>query len=169
MNTHTVLFQPLNYIGLGHTNRLSVIALALRQLDRNVRTPFVVEEAAHVLLDSFDLPYVPLPSGHAMNDGMAWAAWTEGERYALQAQMAHAVLKALAPRVVVFDFLPNPTFAEAVVKSEIPIVLCLRAMRDLAAYLADARALLEKVTLIIIPHPEGTMSLPEEFAAKSGF
>ena len=52
----TVLFHPLNHIGLGHINRLSVIALALHELDNNVRTPFVVEEAAHVLLDAFSLP-----------------------------------------------------------------------------------------------------------------
>jgi hypothetical protein len=35
----TVLFHPLNHIGLGHINRLSVIALALREIDKNIRTP----------------------------------------------------------------------------------------------------------------------------------
>jgi len=165
----TVLFHPLNHIGLGHINRLSVIALALHELDNGVRTPFVVEESAHVLLDALGLPYVPLPSSHAMSDSVAWAAWTEGERSALQAQISFAVLKAVAPQVVVFDFLPNPAFADAVVKSEIPIVLCVREMRDLACYLDYARALLAQVSLIVIPHPEGTMCLPKELAAKSRF
>lgn len=165
----TVLFHPLNHIGLGHINRLSVIALALHELDNGVRTPFVVEESAHVLLDALGLPYVPLPSSHAMSDSVAWTAWTEGERSALQAQISLAVLKAVAPQVVVFDFLPNPAFADAVVKSEIPIVLCVREMLDLACYLDYARALLAQVSLIVIPHPEGTMRLPRELAAKSRF
>ncbi len=165
----TVLFHPLNYIGLGHINRLSVIALALRELDNNVRTPFVVEESAHVLLDALGLPYVPLPSSHAMSDGAAWAAWTEGERFALQVQISRSILSNIAPQLVVFDFLPNPTFADAVMKSQVPIVLCLREMRDLASYLAFACDLLKHVSLILIPHPTGTMRLPEELAAKSCF
>jgi predicted glycosyltransferase len=170
MSAHrTVLFQPLNHIGLGHINRLSVIALALHELDNNVRTPFVVEEAAHLLLDALGLPYVSLPSSHAMSDSAAWAAWTEGERSALQVQISMAVLNAIAPQIVVFDFLPNPAFADCVVKNKIPIVLCLRAMRDLASYLAQAGALLKQVSLIVIPHPEGTMQLPEELAVKSCF
>ncbi len=165
----TVLFHPLNHIGLGHINRLAVIALALRELDKNVRTPFVVEEAAHVLLDALGLPYVPLPSSHAMSSSAAWAAWTEGERSALQARIAESVLRSVAPQAVVFDFLPNPAFADAVVKSEIPIVLCLREMRDLASYLAQTGSLLEHVRLIVVPHPPGTISLPENLAAKSCF
>src|ERR1700674_377254 len=165
----TVLFHPLNHIGLGHINRLSVIALALHELDNNVRTPFVVEEAAHILLDALSLPYVPLPSSHAMGDSAAWAAWTESERSALQVQISLSILRAIAPQVVVFDFLPNPTFADCVVKSEIPIVLCLREMRDLASYLAHAGVLLKQVSLIVIPHPEGTIHLPQELAVKSCF
>ncbi len=165
----TVLFHPLNHIGLGHINRLSVIALALHELDDNVRTPFVVEEAAHVLLDALGLPYVPLPSSHAMTDSAAWGAWTESERSALQIEISRSVLRNIAPQVVVFDFLPNPAFADAVVKSEIPIVLCLREMRDLARYLAHARALLDHVSLIVIPHPEGTIHLPDQLAVKSRF
>jgi hypothetical protein len=43
----TVLFQPLNHIGLGHINRLAVITLALHELDEGIRTPFVVEEPGH--------------------------------------------------------------------------------------------------------------------------
>jgi len=104
-----------------------------------------------------------------MSHSAAWAAWTEGERSVLQADISRSVLKSIAPRVVVFDFLPNPNFADAVVKSEIPIVLCMREMRDLASYLAYARDLLEHVKLIVIPHLEGTIRLPENLAAKSCF
>ena len=84
----TVWFHPLNHIGLGHMNRLSVIALALRDIDPRVRTPFVVEGASHVLLDTFALPYVPLPVSYAMTDGGVWAAWAETERCSLQFQIA---------------------------------------------------------------------------------
>jgi predicted glycosyltransferase len=165
----TVLFHPLNHIGLGHINRLSVIALALHQLDPSVRTPFVLEEAAHILLDTLGLPYIPMPSSHAMSDSASWAAWTEGERCALQVQISASILKSISPQVVVFDCLPNLAFAEAVVESQIPIVLCLRQMRDLGSYLAHARDLLTRVRLILIPHPEGTIHLPEELAVKSRF
>jgi len=146
-----------------------VIALAVHELDNSVRTPFVIEEAANVLLDALGLPHVPLPSSHAMSDTAAWAAWTEGERSALQIEISLSILKTIAPQVVVFDFLPNPAFADAVVKSDIPIVLCLREMRDLARYLADAQALLDHVNLIVIPHPEGTILLPDDLALKSCF
>jgi hypothetical protein len=44
----TILFHPLNHIGLGHINRLAVIALALHELDNNVRTPFVVASRRYV-------------------------------------------------------------------------------------------------------------------------
>jgi predicted glycosyltransferase len=165
----TVLFHPLNHIGLGHINRLAVIALALHELDNYVRTPFVVEEAAHVLLEALGLPYVPLPSSHAMSDSAAWVAWTEGERSALQVQISASILRNISPQVVVFDCLPSRAFAEVVVESEIPIVLCLREMRDLASYLAHVRGLLEHVSLIVIPHPEGMIDLPDELAVKSCF
>ena len=148
---------------------MAVIALALREIDNNIRTPFVVEEAAHVLLDAFHLPYLPLPSSHAMNDGPAWEAWTQDQRCALQTQISNSVLKGIAPQVVVFDCLPNPAFADAAVSSQIPIVLCLREMRDLTSYLDHVRDILSHVSLIVIPHPDGTIRLPDGLAAKSHF
>ncbi len=165
----TVLFHPLNHIGLGHINRLAVIALALREIDSSIRTPFVVEEAAHVLLDALRLPYLPLPSSQTMMDGSVWGAWTDHERYALQTEISRSVLRSTTPEVAVFDCLPNPAFAEAVVSSQIPIVLCLREMRNLSSYLDHARDLLRSVRLVVVPHPQGTVCLPDELAAKSCF
>jgi hypothetical protein len=69
----------------------------------------------------------------------------------------------------VFDFLPNLSFADAVVESRTRIVLCLREMRSLSGYLAAARDLLPHVRLIVVPHPEGTICLPEELRVKSRF
>lgn len=165
----TILFQPLNHIGLGHINRLAVIALALHELENGIRTPFVVEEAAQILLDTLGLPYVPLPSSHAMNDTPAWSAWSDDERFALQHEISRSILRSIAPQVVVFDFLPNPVFADVVVESGIPIVLCLREMRSLSSYLTSVRNLLAHLSLIVIPHPEGAIRLPEELAVKSCF
>ena len=168
-NHRTVLFQPLNHIGLGHINRLAVIALALRELDPRIRTPFVVEEAASALLDALGLPYIPFPSTHSMNEGPAWETWTEHERSALQIELSHSILRTTAPQVVVFDFLPNPIFANEVRKARIPVVLCLRETRRLAEYLPTVHELLDCARLIIIPHSDGAFGLPEQLAAKSRF
>jgi predicted glycosyltransferase len=170
MSAHrTVLFHPLNHIGLGHINRLSVIARALQQIDPTVRTPFVVEGASHVLLDALALPYVPLPSGNAMSDRNVWAMWSERECSEAQVQIARSIFQSLNPQVVVFDCLPSPYFSEAVVESGIPIVLCLREMRDLGRYLAHVSSLLNRVNLILVPHAEGAFSLPQELMPKSCF
>jgi predicted glycosyltransferase len=165
----TVLFQPLNHIGMGHINRLAVIARALHEVDDGIRTPFVVEESAHVLLDAMELPYIPLPSGNSMSNAAAWSAWTKDKRYSLQQQMSRVILQALAPQVVVFDFLPIPAFANEVVTSKIPIVFCLREMRRMRDYLPIVRDLLNHARLIVIPHPEGTFGLPEDLAGKCCF
>jgi len=164
-----VLFQPLNHIGMGHINRLSVIARALHELDDAIRTPFVVEGGAHVLLDALDLPYVPLPSGNSMSNGGAWSDWTKDERYSLQQQLSRAILLSIAPQVVVFDCVPVRAFADAVLASDIPVVVCVREMRSLRDYLPTVRDLLDRASLIVIPHPQGTFTLPEELAAKARF
>jgi UDP-N-acetylglucosamine:LPS N-acetylglucosamine transferase len=150
-------------------NRLSVIALALREIDPKVRTPFVVEGASHVLLDTFALPYVPLPVSYAMSDRSVWTAWTETERLSLQLQIAQSILKSIGPQAVVFDCLPTPVFSQVVIESGIPIVLCLREMRDLARYLAEVCGLLKYVKLIIVPHPQGAFLLPENLAVRTCF
>src|SRR3981189_543763 len=99
----TVLFQPLNHIGLGHINRLSAIALALRQKDPLIRAPFVVEGAAQALLDVLVLPHIPLPSDHAMHDTEGWAAWSRGERSTLSLEISRVIVKSVQPQVIVFD------------------------------------------------------------------
>lgn len=70
----TVLFQPPNHVGLGHINRLSAIALALQEMHPSVRSVFVVEGSGHVLLDALNLPFVPLPSDHALFETEHWSA-----------------------------------------------------------------------------------------------
>jgi predicted glycosyltransferase len=165
----TVLFQPLNHIGMGHINRLAVIALALQELDQSIRTPFVVEESSDVMLDARELPYIPFPSSNSMSHGGAWSGWTNDERYSLQQQLSQTILQAVVPQVVVFDCLAIPAFADAVLTSGIPVVFCLREMRSLREYLPRVRDLLDRARLILIPHPQGTFALPEDLAAKCRF
>jgi len=165
----TVLFQPPNHVGLGHINRLSAIALALRKLDPSIRTPFVVEGAAHVLLDVLGLPYIPLPSSHLMEESDSWAGWTKDERSELASEISGAIIKSINPQIVVFDCFPNLALASAALKSKLPIVLCLREMRELDGYLAHIRELLPCISLLLIPHESNAFELPETLHAKSRF
>lgn len=167
MAPRAVLFQPLNHIGLGHINRLGTIAHALQELDNTIRTPFVIEEASDPFLDALGMPYVPLPSSHTLNDSVAWSPWTNIERSVLQEEISRTILKSIDPQVVVFDFLPNSIFAGEVRRANIPIVFCMREVRRLSDYLPVVRDLAEYSQLIIIPHSEGTISLPASLAAKS--
>jgi len=169
MTTPTILFQPPNHVGLGHINRLSAIALALRQIDPEIRAPFAVEGAAHVLLDALDLPYVPLPSTHLMQENKYWSSWTEGERAGLSVSVARAVLASVDPQLVVFDCFPNQGFLSAVLERQVPMALCIREMRNLDKYLEEVSDLLPRVSLILVPHDAGTFDLPEALNAKSRF
>jgi predicted glycosyltransferase len=165
----TVLFQPPNHVGLGHLNRLSAIALALRRISPSIRTPFIVEGAAHVLLEALGLPYIPLPSEHAMNETDWWTAWPKGERSSISLEISRAILTTVRPQIVVFDCLPNPAFLAATIENHIPIVLCLREMRELARYLKHVQNLLTGVSLVLVlvPHDPGEFELPAELRQKA--
>jgi predicted glycosyltransferase len=164
-----ILFQPQNHVGLGHTNRLAAIALAVRLLDDGVRTPFVVEGAAQLLLDTLGLPYVPIPGSHQMFETEDWSRWQRQERYDLQAGISRTVLESLAPRLVVFDFFPSEAFAAAVIEKKVPIVLCLRQTKHLDLQLQRMRYLLPHVCRVLIPHEEGAFEVPDELRERSRF
>jgi predicted glycosyltransferase len=165
----TILFQPLNHIGLGHINRLSAIAFALRQVDYSIRVPFVVEGSAHLLLDAFGLPYIPLPASYAMGCSSSWSAWNQDELSNFVRQLSQTILENLKPQIVVFDCLPNPTFASVAIERDVPIVLCLRQMRDLNRYLEEIQDFLPHIELILIPHLPNSFVLPESLQGKSRF
>jgi predicted glycosyltransferase len=162
-----ILFQPQNHVGLGHINRLAAIAVALQQINPSVRTPFVVEGAAHVLLDALNLPYVPLPSSHLMSSTAEWSQWSKEERSGITLQISHAILDGLQPQVVVFDCFPNIEFVKAVIERKLPIVLCLREVKSLDRYLDRLTAILPYVHRILIPHDAGMFELPESLRKKS--
>jgi predicted glycosyltransferase/glycosyltransferase involved in cell wall biosynthesis len=165
----TVLFHPTNHIGLGHINRLSAIALALRELNESVRTPFVVEGGGHELLDVFGLPYVPLPVSYAMEQTDCWKAWLPSERSSLIREVCRATMRSLDPQLAIFDCFPSHAVYLSVLEHGVPIVLCLRQMKDLAHYLDVMRDILPQVTSILIPHEEGAFELPKTLRDKSHF
>ncbi len=150
-------------------NRLAAIALAIRQADASVRTPFVVEGASHVLLDALGLPYVPIPSSHLLLETTDWSQWPSQERIALQASVSRTILERISPQLVVFDFLPSEAFASSVMEKKLPIVLCLRQTKYLDRQLQRMRNLLPHVCRILIPHPEGVFAVPPELREKSRF
>lgn len=165
----TILFHPPNHVGLGHINRLSAIANALRQKRESVRSIFVVEGAGHVLLDTLGLPFIPLPSEHTLFETSGWDPWTQEERSTLSQEISRAILKSINPRFVVFDCFLNAAFAQTVLENKIPAVLCLREMRDLQKYLRHIHNLVPQISRILIPHEPGTFEVPEVMKMKSVF
>jgi predicted glycosyltransferase len=165
----TILFHPQNHVGLGHANRLGAIALALRQINAAVRTPFVLEGAHHLLFDALGLPYLPLPSSHLMFESDSWANWTKNERSTVTTEIGRAIISSLKPEVVVFDCIPNLAFASAVIEENLPVVLCLRETRDVERYVERLEYLLPYVKLVLVPHNPNEFSLPGPFRAKACF
>jgi hypothetical protein len=54
-------------------------------------------------------------------------------------------------------------------KAKLPVILCLREMRDLKNYLSHVHDLRDQVALILIPHELGAFELPEAIRMKSCF
>jgi hypothetical protein len=134
-----------------------------------VRSIFVVEGAGHVLLDAPGLPFVPLPSEHALYETECWTSWSERERLILLEEVSRAIVRSISPQLVVFDCFPTPAFTKAVLESRIPVVLCLREMQDLSKYLSHVRDLMGHVALVLIPHGLGAFEVPEAIRMKSCF
>ena len=165
----TILFQPPNHIGLGHVNRLAAVALALREIDASARTLFVVEGGAHVLLDALDLPYVPLPSEHAMNETDSWTRWSQREKSYLSTAISQTILRTVKPQAVVFDCLPNEAFISATLENQVPAVLCLRQMRFMDDYCRYLGNLATKFDLVLVPHDANAFELPEDLRKNAHF
>ena len=130
-----VLFQPPNRVGLGHINRLCAIALALREIDPEVRVPFVVEGASHDLVEAHGLPHLDFPSRHELYKSGRWEAWGVEERSRLAVSIARAIIEKLQADLVVFDCFPCENLAAAAIECRIPMALCLRKGRNWDQYL----------------------------------
>jgi predicted glycosyltransferase len=175
-----ILFQPPNGIGLGHMSRLAAIARAAASLDPSVRVPFVIEGDSHGFLEAQGLSYLTLPSRHALDQSELWASWGPDERRRLVVSLSQTMMRELKPDAVVFDCFPSVPFAMAALDARVPLVLCLRRMRDLqeyfssllarfAAYQVSLPEWLPSFDLILVPEEPGTFALPDVLKPRAAF
>jgi predicted glycosyltransferase len=165
----TVMFQAPNRIGLGHINRLSAVALAIRMAVPGARVPFVLSGNSHGFLECLGLPYVALPEGHEFWECDSWTAWTRMERRTIIESLAASVVERLQPHVVVFDCFPMLAVVRAATSRQIPLVLCLRKMRNMQAYFARLKATEHLFRVILLPHSPDEMEVPEHLRSRSLF
>lgn len=165
----SILFHGPSRIGLGHINRLAAIAHSVTAIDQSIRVSFAIDGPTSVLLDALQLPYIPLPNPHAMRDDPSWACWRAEERALLEKNMSEVTVRTLHPTLAIFDCFPSYAVATAAIENGVPIVLCLRKMKDVYAYLNAVRELLPHVRLILIPHTPGAFELPKAVELKSRF
>jgi predicted glycosyltransferase len=154
----TILFQPPNHVGMGHISRLAAIALEIRQAVPDAQIPFVVSGGGHSLLESLDIPCIPLPEV-----GELWN--TESP---LIASLVGTILDQLNPHVVVFDCFPLRLLAYAAIARGIPMVLCLRDMKEGAGYYFSEYPE-NTIRRVIVPHSSLEIDLPEDLNRKAIF
>jgi predicted glycosyltransferase len=155
----TIVFQSPNHKGLGHIARLSNIALEIQRLATSIRIVFAVSGLDHPTLEVRHLPYVPLPLESPVFLP-AWAAWPEDERLLINFRNCDATLEALNPSAIVFDCFPHSSFLKAAMKQRRPLILVLRAMKDIESYLAKWADFLSAVELFIVAEDKGAIKLP---------
>ncbi len=165
----TILFQAPNGVGLGHMNRLAAIALEIRRDHPDAKLPFVVEGQSHELLESLGIPWLSLPHYSTMYRSPQWEAWTEPERLEMMNTVADGFVDALNPDVIVFDCFPCFPVVEAAASRCIPIVLCVRQMRDMTNYFGILEPNAELITRIIFPHAPADVDVPRYLRGKAAF
>lgn len=161
-DARTVLFQVPNGIGLGHLNRASAIALAMRKVTPHLRAIFAVDGTSHGLLEACDLPYIAMPRPGMLAMPQTGGLWTKTDDANLGDKIAGAILQTLAPALVVYDCFPNPYFVDAVLDLKIATILCLRDMLDPEIYAQkkEVAKVLESCLSIIVPHDREETTLP---------
>jgi spore coat polysaccharide biosynthesis predicted glycosyltransferase SpsG len=158
-----VLFQAPNHVGLGHLNRMSCIADALRSLDPAVRPLFVIDGHSHGVLESFKLPHFSLPHHSHLLDRETWPLWTTPEIWRMSTALADSILDTSGAALIVYDSFPSLSFIWPVLRRKIKTVLIIRKMRDLDTYLESPRMrpLLQSGCSVIVPHDKDEFLLPE--------
>lgn len=155
----TILFQAPNHIGLGHISRLSAIALAIREAMPDAQIPFVVSGSSHSLLESLKIPCIPVPDVRQ--------SWNTDNP--LIGALVGTILDQTKPNVLVFDCFPLRLLAYAAIARRIPLVLCLRKMKDFAFYCSEYGLPEDALRKIIVPHSAEEVDLPEGLRRKAIF
>jgi predicted glycosyltransferase len=158
-----VVFQAPNHIGLGHLNRLSCIALALREMDDHVRCLFVVEGNSHGILEEAGLPYLSLPHPDTVKRSRDWSEWSSLEKERVVGAIAESIVRTVRPVMVVYDCFPSESFIDPVIREGIKVALCVRKVKSIEDYIRDPRVarVLEVEPQLIIPHEPGDFLLPD--------
>jgi UDP-N-acetylglucosamine:LPS N-acetylglucosamine transferase len=164
-----ILFQPPNHVGLGHISRLAAIALCIRQQEPSIRVQFAVEGGSHQLLESLGLPFISIPSAHVLYKTADWSEWSVEERNGIALEISRAILKSVAPDIVVFDCFPSLAMITAAIERGTPMVLTLREMKETAAYLATIQKFADKFVAVIVPHDPGTITAEPPWQSRIHF
>ena len=166
-----VLFQVPNRIGLGHINRMSCVALALREMKPDVQSLFLIEGSSHGFLESVALPYLMLPNSDVVSGSPAWSSWSQDSKKSFMRGLAESMLNVLEPELVVYDCFPNIHFAEAVLAAGIKTVICIRKVKDFELYARDprVRSVLDSDAFILVPHAEEEFPLPETLKSRATY
>jgi predicted glycosyltransferase len=80
-----------------------------------------------------------------------------------------AIVRNLKPEMVVFDCLPSFPFVSAAIECDLPMVLCLRKMKEFDKYLEQMRDILPSLSLILVPHDPGEFTVPAWIEDKTVF
>jgi UDP-N-acetylglucosamine:LPS N-acetylglucosamine transferase len=162
----TILFQPINRIGLGHLSRLSAIALAVRAKVPEARVPFMVMGDSHSFLESLGLPHVSY--GASMREPER-PTWTREDQYELDYKVLKTIISKLQPQAVVFDLLLVTPALQAATELNIPTALVIRKSKDMQKYFNSIAPLEKFIKLFLFPHEPGEFSVPAPMADRCRF
>jgi predicted glycosyltransferase len=169
MRRRTIVFQPPNHIGLGHISRLLAIALAVRELDPQLRLPFIVGGHAHGLVEGYGLPHLSLPDSPYIDTNTRWSEWAPSEQHDVAVELATAMVRALHPDLIVFDCFPHHAMVEVALRYQLPVVFSLRKLKDMSFHFAAIRQHQSLVRAILIPHGPHECDVPDDLRSRTCF
>lgn len=167
MLTPTILFQPPNQIGLGHISRLAAIAQAVQRIDPGIQVPFAVAGSSHSLLEAYGIPYLSIPPDLDAVSEAKWSAWSLSDRQTTATSICYSILRGLQAQLVVFDCFPSWSMLRAAYRCRVKMILVLREMRDMAAYVETIRDAIPMLHSVVVVHRQGTVTLPPLLEGKA--
>jgi len=159
------MFQAPNGTGLGHVNRLTAIALAIRAREPDAILPFVLFGGGQSLLKTASLPYITLPHGSLLLKKEGYTDWGT----AIVSGAARSIIHGWGPELIVFDTIPCLPFMATAAQMKVPMALCARSTKDTETYfdwVLEHESLLD---LIIIPHEPGEIVVPDRLISRVRF
>lgn len=165
-----ILFQAPNHVGIGHITRLLAIAMRLRSFAPQIYTPFLVDGSSHGLAANRGIPSFNLPLLQEL--GSPLYEWmSASEKADLLRSLAGDYIETIKPAAVVFDCFPSLPLLEECLARGIPIVFCLRKVRDFDLYSGQyrVRLALQHASLLIVAHWREELCLPSEIELRAHY